>query len=285
MQKNEQTPGKTPFWSSVRAHYQERKTVFLTYVVLRFFVLAALVLSAVRHDWGNVFICLLVLAVFLLPAFLERNLGIELPSLLEIIILAHVFAAEILGEIQGYYIQFQHWDTLLHITWGFLCAAIGFSLVDILNRSERVKFELSAGYLALTAFCFSMTVGVLWEFYEFGSDVLLHTDMQKDTILHIISSVALDPTGANTPVILDGIHSMAVNGADLGLGGYLDIGLFDTMEDLFVNFIGAVVFSTIGFFDVKSHGKSKLAGRMVPKMRHKSSLGDEGQGETIEQME
>ncbi len=80
-----------------------------------------------------------------------------------------------------------------------------------------------------------MTIGVLWEFFEFGMDRLFHMDMQKDTIT--ISSVMLDPTNRNIPITIDNITSVAVNGQDLGFSGYLDIGLYDTMEDLFVNFI------------------------------------------------
>ena len=128
---------------------------------------------------------------------------------------------------------------MLHTTTGFLCAATGFALIDILNRNSRIKFQLSPVYVALAAFCFSMTVGVLWEFFEFGMDRVFHMDMQKDTIVHSVTSVMLDPTNSNIPVTIDDITSVAVNGRDLGFDGYLDIGLYDTMADLFVNFIGA----------------------------------------------
>lgn len=97
-------------------------------------------------------------------------------------------------------------------------------------------------YVALVAFCFSMTIGVLWEFFEFGMDRLFMMDMQKDTIVHSITSVMLDPTNKNIPVTIGDITSVTVNGQELGFGGYLDIGLYDTMEDLFVNFIGGAGF-------------------------------------------
>ena len=89
-------------------------------------------------------------------------------------------------------------------------------------------------------------------------------DMQKDTIVHTISSVMLDPTNKNIPITIDNITSVAVNGQDLGFNGYLDIGLYDTMEDLFVNFIGALTFSIIGYFYVRSRGKGKFAKRFIP---------------------
>ncbi len=144
--------------------------------------------------------------------------------------------------------MFPFWDTVLHTLNGFLAAAIGFSLVDLLNRSERTVFHLSPLFTAIVAFCFSMTIGVVWEFFEFGMDQILGFDMQKDTVVSTITSVMLNAQGRNVPVKIDQIQEVMVNGQALGLGGYLDIGLIDTMEDLFVNFIGAAVFSVIGFF-------------------------------------
>lgn len=238
--------------------------VFAVYVVLRVIVIAELVLSILRGEFESAFICLLVLALFMLPFFIQQNFGIQLPTTLEIIILLFIFAAEILGELKGYFITYPNWDTILHTTTGFLCAATGFALIDILNRNSRIKFQLSPAYVALAAFCFSMTVGVLWEFFEFGMDRLFDMDMQKDTVVQSITSVMLDPAGSNTPVTIDGIHSVAVNGTELGFDGYLDIGLYDTMEDLFVNFIGAVTFSIIGYFYIKRRGKGKLAQAFIP---------------------
>ena len=258
--------GKSLVKKIINAYRTEKKSVFIVYVVLRFLVLAALVLSCIGGNWENAFICLLVLFLFLLPLLFEASFHVELPSTLQIIILIFIFAAEILGELQSYFVRYEHWDTVLHTTWGFLCAAVGYSLVDILNRNKKVRFSLSPVYLALVAFCFSMTIGVLWEFFEFGMDYFFHKDMQKDTIIHAFSSVTLDPTMSNIPIRVEGITDVAVNGESLGLGGYLDIGLYDTMEDLFVNFIGAVVFSTLGFIDAKTGGKLKLVSRFVPQV-------------------
>ena len=248
----------------LKAAVRRQPAVFTVYLVLRLIVLATLVSSVIRGEYESAFICLLVLVLFMLPFFIQQNFGIELPSTLEIIILLFIFAAEILGELECYFITFPYWDSMLHTTTGFLCAATGFALIDILNRNSRIKFELSPIYVALAAFCFSMTVGVLWEFFEFGMDRLFHMDMQKDTVVSSITSVMLDPTNKNIPVTIDGITSVTVNGQELGFGGYLDIGLYDTMEDLFVNFIGAAVFSTIGYFYIKHRGKGKLAKAFIP---------------------
>lgn len=248
----------------LKAAVRRQPAVFTVYLVLRLIVLATLVSSVIRGEYESAFICLLVLVLFMLPFFIQQNFGIELPSTLEIIILLFIFAAEILGELECYFITFPYWDSMLHTTTGFLCAATGFALIDILNRNSRIKFELSPIYVALAAFCFSMTVGVLWEFFEFGMDRTFHMDMQKDTVVSSITSVMLDPTNKNIPVTIDGITSVTVNGQELGFGGYLDIGLYDTMADLFVNFIGAVVFSTIGYFYIKHRGKGKLAKAFIP---------------------
>lgn len=132
-------------------------------------------------------------------------------------------------------------------------------MVVLLNDDERLTFDLSPLFLALVAFCFSMTIGVLWEFFEFGMDLFFHTDMQRDTVISAIYSATLDVTRSNRVVAVPNIQEVLVNGENLGVSGYLDIGLIDTMKDLFVNFIGAVVFSVTGFFYAKSKGRQRTA--------------------------
>ena len=175
---------------------------------------------------------------------------------------------------------------MLHTLNGFLCAAIGFALVDMLNRSDVFSFKLSPVYLALVAFCFSMTVGVLWEFFEYTGDRMLGLDMQKDTIVHTVRTVDLDPTRSNKVVAVGDIAEVILVHGDgtqevLGLGGYLDIGLHDTMKDLIVNFIGAVVFSIIGYFYVKEKGKGRFAARFIPRVLglEQEIQKDDGKGE------
>ena len=246
---------------------REHRSSFLVYVVLRALVILVMILQIFNRNYENVFLCALTLLLLIVPSFLQVNLKIELPTGLEIILLFFVFAAEILGEIEAYYIRFPFWDTMLHTLNGFLMAAIGFSLVDILNRNERFKFELSPFFVAIVAFCFSMTIGVLWEFFECAMDLFFGQDMQKDTIVHAFSSVMLDPEGANHPIRVSGIYDVAVNGQSLGLGGYLDIGLLDTMKDLFVNFVGAVIFSAVGYVYIRNRGKSSIAARFIPRLK------------------
>lgn len=256
---------------ALRMELREHKSSFIVYMTLRALVILVMILQILNRNFENVFLCALTLVLLIMPSLIQINLKIELPTALEIIMLLFIFAAEILGEIQAYYEKIPMWDTVLHTLNGFLMAAIGFALVDILNRNKKISFQLSPVFLAVVAFCFSMTIGVIWEFFEFGMDQIFHLDMQKDTIVNTIYSVMLDPAGGNRVVGVTGIRDVAVNGESLGLGGYLDIGLLDTMEDLLVNFIGATVFSIIGYFYVKNRGKGKFARRFIPRLKTKDA--------------
>lgn len=249
----------------------KNKTTLTVYLVLRALIIFTLIRAVLRREYQSVFLCALSLGLLVLPSIISKRLKIVLPSTLEIIIMLFIYAAEILGEINSFYVRVPHWDTMLHTINGFLCAAIGFCLVDMMNRSDRFSFQLSPLYLAIVSFCFSMTVGVLWEFFEFGADYFLGMDMQKDTVVNAIHSVNLDPTLTNTVIHIRDIADTIVVHSDgtqqaLGLGGYLDVGIIDTMKDLFVNFIGAVVFSIIGFFYVKEKGKGRVAHRFIPQV-------------------
>lgn len=157
---------------------------------------------------------------------------------------------------------------MLHTLNGFLAAGIGFSLVDLLNENSK-RISLSPFFVAIVAFCFSMTIGVLWEFFEYGADRYFRTDMQKDFIVNTISTVTLDPKKDNNAIVVDGIDYTILydaNGKELATieGGYLDIGIIDTMKDLFVNFIGAVAFSIIGFLYIENREKYKFATNFIP---------------------
>lgn len=241
------------------------KPKMVVYIILRALVLLVMINEIIDRNWANVFTCVLVLVLFMLPSIFSRRFEIEFPNLLEIIILIFIFAANILGEIERFYIIFPFWDTVLHGINGFICAAVGFAMIDLLNREEKVHLKLSPLFVSLVAFCFSMTVGVLWEFFEFGMDTFFHTDMQKDTWISTIYSVALNPDGLNVAERVD-VESVLVNGQPLGSGAqYLDIGLIDTMKDLMINFVGAVVFSVFGWFYIKNRGSGFIANFMPRK--------------------
>lgn len=223
------------------------KISFVVFTILRFAVIAVLLRQIHIHNYESAFLCVLTLLLLYIPSWIQMKLHMEFPQPLEITLFCFIFAAEILGEVNCFYEKIPQWDTVLHTINGFLMAAIGFSMVMLLNGRKNVAFELSPFYLAVTAFCFSMTIGVMWEFFEFGMDTFFHTDMQKDTVVQNVYSVMLNYGASNRVVAVERIRDVTVNGRNWELGGYLDIGLVDTMKDLFVNFIGAVVFSLIGF--------------------------------------
>ena len=254
---------------SLKEQIRRKPRLFTLYVLLRASVILVLVAQVFNRDWQNVWLCILTLVLFTMPSFIERNWHIDIPDTLEVIVLIFIYSAEILGEIRAYYVNVPGWDTALHTVTGFLAAAVGFSLVDIINRNENTKLYLSPLYVAIGAFTFSMTIGIIWEFFEFSMDALFHLDMQKDTVISSIGSVMLDPTHSNKVVYIKGITDTAVNGESLGIDGYLDIGLIDTMKDLFVTFVGATVFSIIGFFYLKNRGEGRFAKRFIPTMMKK----------------
>ncbi len=242
------------------------KVAFAVYATLRILVIAVLVRSIFMRLWENVFVCVLSLILMLIPPIIEKKFKVEVPTALEIVAYVFVFSAEILGEIGAYYVKYPFWDTMLHTTNGFMFAAFGFCLVDILNRNKKFTFQLSPAFLAIVAFCFSMTVGVLWEFFEFFADYFLHTDMQKDYFIRSIHTVALNPDGANKAIHITDIISTELTTASgtVSFDGYLDVGIIDTTKDLLVNFIGAVVFSMIGFVYVKQRGRGRIASSFIP---------------------
>ncbi len=254
----------------LKEQIKTHKKAFALYMFLRLLVLITLVLQLLHGNYENAFLCVLTLILFLIPSFIESRFKLDLPEALEIIILLFIFSAEILGEIQNFYNVFANWDTILHTINGFLCAAIGFSLIDILNRYEKFHLNLSPLFVAIVGFCFSMTIGVLWEFFEYGADKYFNTDMQKDKIVENIYTVSLNPEGKNIPVGVEDITSTQIiteNKIYLIDKGYLDIGLIDTMGDLFVNFIGAMVYCIIGYIYVKKRDNDSLAQKFIVRMK------------------
>ena len=192
---------------TLREQIRREPGLFAVYILLRTSVILVMIAQILNKDWQNVMLCVFTLFLFTVPSFIEKNWHIDIPSTLEVIILLFIYSAEISGEIRSYYINIPGWDTVLHTITGFLSAAIGFSLVDIINRNERTKLYLSPLYVAIGAFCFSMTIGVLWEFFEFSMDWFFGLDMQKDTIINTINTVVLDPTRSNKVVTITGITS------------------------------------------------------------------------------
>ena len=274
MSKKDKTKTRRkPFFITLIDQIKQDKKAYIVFLVLSLLILGVVVHSIVARRYENLFTGLLASALLLIPPFIEKSFRVKLPTTLEILAYAFVFCAEILGEIGNFYHTFPFWDLMLHTFNGFMFAAFGFSLVDILNRGKANRHEMSPVFLAFVAFCFSMTIGVMWEFIEFGIDSLLLKDMQKDFLVSNIYSVTFDPEKSNKVVALKEITKTIItmkDGSTVTIDGYLDIGLVDTMKDLLVNLIGAIVFSVIGFFYVKHRGKGKFAGQFIPKFKEDS---------------
>ena len=168
--------------------------------VLSLLVVLTFIRCAFMQRYENMFVCVLSLVLLAMPTLIEKQLAIDIPPMMEAIIYCFIYAAEIMGEINSFYTIIPGWDTMLHTINGFLVAAVGFCLVDLFNRSERFTFKLSPLFLAIVAFCFSMTVGVLWEFFRVhrrSGDAHGHAE---DYVVHEVNSVSLNPDGLNVPV-------------------------------------------------------------------------------------
>ena len=249
---------------------KKTKKTLITYFVLRVLVIACMVAQSMNGNWENVLLCVLTLLLFTIPTIFSETLNITLPSTLETIVYIFIFAAEILGEVQSFYTHVIYWDSILHTINGFICAAIGFSLIDLLNTTDNIHINFSPIFVSIVAICFSMTIGIIWEFFEYSVDKLLLKDMQKDTIVKTISSVTLDEKKENNPIVVDNIEKTIIYTKDKEVvieGGYLDLGINDTMKDLFVNFLGAITYSLIGFLYIKNRDKYRFAEEFMLKRR------------------
>lgn len=164
--------------------------------------------------------CLLGIAAVFLPSIVEKKWKFEIPSSMEILYVVFLYCAIILGEVRNFYYTFPHWDTILHIFSGGMLGALGFSVVSIMNKSKRWHLNLSPSFVAFFAFCFAITLGVVWEIYEFSFDGLLGLNMQK----------------------------FALEDGTLLIGR---LAVKDTMKDLIVDALGSFVVSLIGFISLK----------------------------------
>jgi hypothetical protein len=164
--------------------------------------------------------CILGVFALNLPSILDKKIQLEIPSNMLLIYAVFLYCAIYLGEVRAFYYNVKNWDTILHTFSGAMLGALGFSFITFLNKTDRVPMNLSPVFVATFAFCFAVTLGVVWEIYEFTADGILHTNMQK---------FGLED---GTPF--------------LGRAA-----LMDTMKDLIVDTIGAAVMSVIGYISLK----------------------------------
>jgi len=123
--------------------------------------------------------CTLGLCVMMLPTIIERKWQLGITNAIYVLYYIFLYCAVFLGEVLEFYYLIPHWDTILHFFSGAMLGALGFILVDILNRNEKVRVSLSPLFVAMFAFCFALAAGAVWEIYEFTGDSLLGLNMQK----------------------------------------------------------------------------------------------------------
>lgn len=227
----------------LKEKFKNERCVAVVFAIIQAFCLFTLIYSVIQNNIQSVLLCAVEMLVLLwLPWIAERVFAITLSKLLKIVLLIFCISGPILGAVYHLYQIIPYWDALLHTLNGFLFAYIGLDLINEFNKKKNYA-SLYAITLA-SAFCFAMTIGVLWEFFEYGMDVFFKTDMQNDSIVYDIYSYylggALGQTGS-----IEGITQTIINGTPLSFEGYLDIGLLDTMSDLLVNFVGACVFCIV----------------------------------------
>ena len=178
--------------------------------LVRLTLIIAFIIGCVTSDHSQDFIIVITFLLTFYPSILAKRFGVYLPKRLEIIITLFIFAAQVLGELNGFYDKIPWWDTMLHTTSGIILGLAGFLVVYLLNEKGDANVNLSPIFVVIVAFCFALTMGVFWEVFEFGADRLFGLNMQK----------------------------FRMPGQD---------GLVDTMEDLMVDAIGALVACIAGW--------------------------------------
>lgn len=231
----------------------------------------SLIISCLRMNIEHIFLCILTLFLFMLPHVLNKWLKLYIPPVMEIVIVAFIVCGIVLGEVENFFVRFPYWDTIMHTVNGIVCAALSLSLVVLLNKQDKILFRLSPVFLMIVAISFSMLIGVLWEFFEFGVDRVLKKDMQKDTWINEISTVSFNAGSDSELTTISPIEKVTINDGEIVLNGYLDIGLYDTMEDLFVTFVGAISFNLFAAIYNKKH-KGFIFYLLIDTQEHKKRL-------------
>ena len=247
------------------------KSAVAIFVILRVLIVICDFVEALHGNLINVLLCIAALILYTIPTLVQEKLKFEFPNTFETIIYFFIFSSVVLGEINKFYIMIPHWDTILHLLSGFLCAGFGFSLFELCNKKKTVR-DVTLIFTVIVSFCFSITIGVLWEVVEYAADNVLRVDMQKGTIVRDIASIELNPVKDNSSLKIDNIVETNIktsDGKEITINGYLDIGLNDTMKDLIVDMCGATIFCIFGTIYVLNKDnpvkRFKFASLFIPK--------------------
>ncbi|MBQ3080451.1 MAG: hypothetical protein IJC48_10730 [Clostridia bacterium] len=218
----------------------ERAVIF----VLTAFNLFSIAYSAKLRNVLYVLSSIASLLLVFVPYLLEWVFKIRISLGLKITYSLFPLLGPVLGNVYKFYHIVPYWDKFLHSLSGFAFAALGYCLIDLMERGRTHSKTVKAMF----AFCFSMMIAGVWELYEYIGDRLFALDLQNDTVINGISSYLL---GAETGAIgkISEITSVTVNGRALPYNGYIDIGLIDTMNDMLTCMLGTLVFIVIAVKD------------------------------------
>ena len=209
---------------------------FLTFIFLIFGIFLS--------NGRMIFISLLTLILFFLLEYLEKLFKLELSFSLKLLLVVFIFSAQVFGEILNFYFVIPFWDNILHFIAGFISSCFGFSIIYYWSlKCNKDKIPLFISFIFLI--CFSISISVLWEFFEFSMDSYLGFDMQKDTYVDKINTVSIGDVDNSFVNSFDNILYTDIYYGDEFYRidkGYLDVGLIDTMEDMFFNLVGAFCF-------------------------------------------
>ncbi|MCY6483245.1 hypothetical protein OW763_02600 [Clostridium aestuarii] len=163
---------------------------------IRMLLILAIIISIKTHNWLNLFIAISTIILTYLPYIIARKNGIKLPASFQIVILSFIFAAQFLGELRNYYNKFWWWDIMLHTFSGIILGMVGFLLIYILNREEKIDLIMSPFFVALFSFTFALCIGALWEIFEFTVDSIVGLNMQKSGLVDTMWDLIVDSIGA-----------------------------------------------------------------------------------------
>lgn len=223
------------------------KSSVIVWILLLFITFIIMIQRFIIRDYRNAFITIVTIIIISIPIFLEKKLKLKFTNVFKIITYIFIFGNSVLGEVCHFFVNYPYWDLVFHMIGGFIFTSICLSLIH--------KYKLNLLLVIILTISFSMTVSLSWEFVEYGFDKILYTDMQKDTLLSDISSVNVDNVKnykeEDVPDIYETIlYDENKNVLKVIKGGYLDIGLNDTISDLEANFIGALLFWLINYLSI-----------------------------------
>ena len=216
-------------------------------VVLAELIVCGTIISLFRSgDTERLLLAFGTLLFVLIPEILERLLRCKINIVVYLIAVLYAMGS-MMGHCWKFYYTIPCWDKLLHLCGGVMFVILGVYLFERLSYGK-------ANYVSAVAFalCFSLAISVLWEFVEYGADLFLGMDMQNDTVVSGLTSYLLGAEKGMTGSI-ENIQSVIVNGKPLPVGGYIDVGLHDTMLDMLLESIGAFVTCALLLIDKGNH--------------------------------